>query len=176
MRLTSQFLGRREQKDGSGHIFRLFCSRQLQIRLSGHKNRLFCVRESESKERTDESGAILSRSRQVLRRQAEDAGCEDGLSPDSFPSATGQPRGTFAAKRPQRPVQVQRCNANRTNIEIYAEPLQQTGHRDPSRCKGSNRRNDTRRRRKVPTAGASPDNHHRQTTWRKKKAKQESQG
>ena len=35
----------------------------------------------------DEAGAILSRSRQVLRRQAEDAGCEDGLSPDSVPPA-----------------------------------------------------------------------------------------
>ena len=37
---------------------------------------------------TDESGAILSRSRQVLRA-AEDAGCEDGLSPDSVPPADG---------------------------------------------------------------------------------------
>ena len=38
-------------------------------------------------QQADEAGAILSRSRQVLRRQAENAGCEDGLSPDSFPPA-----------------------------------------------------------------------------------------
>ena len=63
-------------------------------------------------EQADESGAILSRSRQVLRRQAEDAGCEDGLSSDSVPPAD-------TPKNPS--VQTRRAKALPQNCKAFAQ-------------------------------------------------------